>query len=221
MRFSYILGKDITVAPRYNFVYYPSFSALIAASLIRENRNKLLGDRFPSPQKSDFIKFKIKKFSLPIILLVGFISSTFVVYDLAFQKPYLPQQVAQNIYQEPSVPVMAVMAYRNYQDVALGLSFALALERETQIFQNSNAANEKYSKFAFLNQASSWESVFKKLSILSNQNISQLNLWIFAPGRVRRNFPDRINVSQSLSCNLDTKQYYRIGIPYQLYRCQK
>ena len=212
---SYILGKDITVAPRYNFVYYPSFSALIAASLIRENssvRNLLPGNRN---------KFQIKKFSLPIILLVGFISSTFVVSDLAFQKPYLPQQVAQNIYQEPSVPVMAVMAYRNYQDVALGLSFALALERETQTFQNSNAANEKYSTFTFLNQASSWESVFKKLSILPNQNISQLNLWIFAPGRVRRNFPDRINVSQSLSCNLDTKQYYRIGIPYQLYRCKK
>ncbi|MGB3655921.1 MAG: hypothetical protein WBA41_32560, partial [Rivularia sp. (in: cyanobacteria)] len=218
---SYILGKDITVAPRYNFVYYPSFSALIAASLIRENRNKLLGDRFPSPQKSDFIKYQIKKNSLPIILLVGFISSTFVVSDLAFQKPYLPQQVAQNIYQEPSVPIMAVMAYRNSQDVALGLSFALALERETQTFQNSNAANNKYLTFAFLNQTSSWESVFEKLSILPNQNISQLNLWIFAPGRVRRDFSEQIKLSQSLSCNLDTNQYYRIGIPYQLYRCQK
>ena len=32
---SYILGKDITVAPRYNFIYYPSFSALIAASLVK------------------------------------------------------------------------------------------------------------------------------------------------------------------------------------------
>jgi uncharacterized membrane protein len=197
---SYILGKDITVAPRYNFIYYPSFSALIAASLIKIQNTE----------------FRIQKSSLPIILLAGLIGCIFVVSNLAFQKPYLPQQVAQNIYQEPTVPVMAVMAYRNYQDVALGLSFALALERETKILEDKNS---KYHKFAFLNQASTWEAVFEKLSQLPNQNISQLNLWILAPGRSKRDFPEQIKVTQSFSCNIDTEQYYRIGIPYQLYRC--
>ena len=199
---SYILGKDITVAPRYNFIYYPSFSALIAASLIKIQNTEI----------------NKQKFSLPIILLIGFISCILVVHNLGFQKPYLPQQVAQNIYQQPSVPVMAVMAYRNYQDVALGLSFALALERDEKYQllseQDTNAS------FAFLNQSSGLESFFKKLSQLPNQN-SQLNLWIFAPGRRKRDYPEQIKVSQSLSCNIDTNKYYRIGIPYQLYRCRK
>ncbi|MGD1913051.1 MAG: hypothetical protein ACFB2X_20050 [Rivularia sp. (in: cyanobacteria)] len=202
---SYILGKDITVAPRYNFVYYPSFSALITASLIRDNNS------FPQEQH-------LQNRSLLIILLIGFISCIFVVYNLAFHKPYLPKQVAQNIYQEPSVPVMAIMAYSNYQDVALGLSFALALENETQIFKNSNNPGFKYSKFGFLNQSSDFKFIFEKLSQLPNQNISQLNLWIFAPGRRRRDYPQKTQVSQ-LSCNIDTEQHYRIGIPYQLYRC--
>ncbi|MDY6896505.1 MAG: hypothetical protein SWZ49_00280, partial [Cyanobacteriota bacterium] len=216
---SYILGKDITVAPRYNFIYYPSFSALIAASLIRESST--------NQQKSDSFKFKIQNFQLPIILIIGFISCIFVVSNLSFQKPYLPQQVAQNIYQDKSIPVMAVMAYRNSQDIALGLSYALALERETQYFmdkikdKSNNIPTKLYSKFAFLNQADSWEAIFDKLSKLPNQNISQLNLWIFAPGRRRRNYPDNLQVSQSLSCNIDKSQHYRIGIPYQLYRCKK
>ncbi len=201
---SYILGKDITVAPRYNFIYYPSFSALIAASLIKVQDSKLNRD-----------------LSLPIILLVGFIGCIFVVYNLGFQKAYLPQQVAQNIYQEPTVPVMAVMAYSNYQDVALGLSYALALETQKQAFDQDNIPADKYSKFAFLTQTSGWEAVFENLSLIPNQNISQLNLWIFAPGRLRRDYPLQIKVSQSLSCNIDTNQHYRIGIPYQLYRCLK
>ena len=229
---SYILGKDITVAPRYNFIYYPSFSALIAASLIRQNSS--VGNLLPktNPSKQDILKLKTR-YQLPIILLVGFIGCIFVVYNLGFQKPYLPQKVAQNIYQDPTIPVMAVMAYRNYQDVALGLSYALALEREAKNYQllskqdaNSNK-NDFYRKqdapttFAFLNQSSGFEAVFEQLSQIPNQNISQLNLWILAPGRRKRDYPKQIKVSQTLSCNIDTNQHYRIGIPYQLYRCKE
>ena len=367
---SYILGKDITVAPRYNFIYYPSFSALIAASLIRENsrdknillsedknillsgdknillsgdknillsgdKNILLSEENSSEQdarttnlrgnsseqdarttnlkNSNIFNLKIKNHQLPIILFVGLIGCIFVVSNQGLQKPYLPQQVAQKMYQEPNVPVMAVMAYSNYQDVALGLSYALALERETVNYNyqllsqqainpnksdfssekdvNSNKSDffsqqdvnlnkidfasqqdvksnksdfasqqdvnlnkinfsseqdvnpnkinfssqqdvnpnksdfsseqDARTTFAFLNQISGFESVFEKLSQLPNQNISQLNLWILAPGRLRRDYPEQIKVSQSLSCNIDINQHYRIGIPYQLYRCRK
>ncbi len=284
---SYILGKDITVAPRYNFIYYPSFSALIAASLIRENsrdKNILLSEGNlseqdarttnvrgnsseqdarttnvrgnSSEQDARTTNLKIKNHQLPIILFVGLIGCIFVVSNLGLQKPYLPQQVAQKIYQEPTVPVMAVMAYSNYQDVALGLSYALALERETvnynyQLLSKQATNPNKYdfsseqdvksnlinfsseqdvcppdtlcerTTFAFLNQSSGFESVFEKLSQLPNKKISQLNLWILAPGRLRRDYPNQINVSQTLSCNIDVNQHYRIGIPYQLYRCEK
>ncbi len=224
---SYILGKDITVAPRYNFIYYPSFSALIAASLVRQNSSgsillpinkKLLLDNSSSEQ--DAPTTNLDNYQLPIILLIGFISCIFVVSNNSFQKPYLPQQVAQNIYQDPTIPVMAVMAYRNYQDVALGLSYALALERETKNYQLLSE-QDAATTFAFLNQDSSFEAVFEQLSQIPNQNISQLNLWILAPGRRKRDYPKQIKVSQTLSCDIDTNQHYRIGIPYQLYRCKK
>ncbi|MEO1428071.1 MAG: glycosyltransferase family 39 protein [Cyanobacteria bacterium J06633_8] len=222
---SYILGKDITVAPRYNFIYYPSFSALIAASLITNNNSSASKRGFSREQdasSADILKVTANNRQLIIVLLVGFISCIFVVNNLGFQKPYLPQQVAQNIYQQPNIPVMAVMAYRNYQDVALGLSFALALEREVKHFNiNKLPENRTLSNFAFFNQTAGFQPVLEKLAKLPNQNIAQLNLWIIAPGRRKRDYPQQITVYQSISCKIDKNHHYRIGIPYQLYRCQK
>ena len=167
---SYVLGKDITIAPRYNFIYYPSFSALIAASLIKifdekieqnskfqqasqiyQNNSRRILQSFNFSIKQDILKLKFADNPIPIILLFGFISSIFVVYNLGFQKPYLPKKVAQNLYQEPSIPVMAVMAYADKQDIALGLSYALALEREIKIFQkNNSSASPNYSQITKL-----------------------------------------------------------------------
>lgn len=269
---SYVLGKDITIAPRYNFIYYPSFSALIAASLIKifdekieqnskfqqasqiyQNNSRRILQSFNFSIKQDILKLKFADNPIPIILLFGFISSIFVVYNLGFQKPYLPKKVAQNLYQEPSIPVMAVMAYADKQDIALGLSYALALEREIKIFQKNNSSaspdssqitklkNNSYnvkngqkpdqenkipeslsfSNFSFFNASADFENLFEKIYQSPNPNIDKLNLWIFAPGRRRRDYPQKIKLYQSLSCNIDTNQHYRIGFPYQLYRCQK
>ena len=201
----YFLDKDITAIIRYSFVYYPSFCALIAASLSKRN----------------------PKF---ILLLVGVVSCVFVVSNLAFQKPFKPEQVAQNMNLEPAVPLMVVMAYRNYQDVALGLSFGLALEplREYRVavdksdFTSVAPPNSPHpsSHFVFFKQSPDFQSVWQQLSQLSVPATSDLNLWIVGPGRKHRDYPQRVGLSPQTYCNLDTHQYYRIGVPYQLYRCR-
>jgi 4-amino-4-deoxy-L-arabinose transferase-like glycosyltransferase len=66
----YLFNKDITIVPRYNFVYYPSFCALIAASLNRVTNYKLRSQK-----------------QINIFLIVGVLSSIFVVSNLVFEKP--------------------------------------------------------------------------------------------------------------------------------------
>ena len=190
----YLLNKDITIVPRYNFVYYPSFCALIAASLTKIQNLK---------EKSQI---------LLIFLLVGVLSSIFVVSNLVFEKPFKPEQVARNINQNSAVPLMVVMAYRNYQDVALGLSFALEVEKVRKINYS-----EKLDKFAFFKNSQEL-SVWQQLSQLPAPAISQMNLWVIAPGIKRRDYPPQIAISR-LNCTIDSRQHYRIGVPYQLYRC--
>ncbi|MBW4613580.1 MAG: hypothetical protein KME21_09900 [Desmonostoc vinosum HA7617-LM4] len=190
---AYLSGKDITAIPRYHFVYYPSLCTLIAASLDRR---------------------KIFKY---IILLVGVISCIFVVSNLVFQKPFQPEQVAQKMNLEPSTPLMLVVGYRNYQDVALGLSFALALEhnRQTVLYSAVNSDN-----FAFIKQSSDLSDVWHKLPQLPLQEISRLNLWVVAPGIKQRDYPQQVKLSKENICTIDPSQHYRIGVPYQLYRCR-
>ncbi|MEA5616627.1 glycosyltransferase family 39 protein [Cronbergia sp. UHCC 0137] len=192
---AYILGKDITIIPRYSFVYYPSFCVLLAASF---TRNKNL-----------FLK-RIN--SIYIFLLVGLISCVFVVSNLAFQKPFQPEQVAKNLNLEPTKPLMLVIGYDNYQEVAAGLSFALALDQ---------VRNNNMDSLAFINKPPSFDLLKNKLSQISTPNVSQLNLWIVGASMIRKDFSPQLQLSQQMTCNIDINQHYRIGrFPYQLYRCQ-
>ncbi len=181
----YILGKDITQVPRYNFIYYPGVCAFLAACLWKSQSRKLT--------------------NIIIVGIVGFISCAFVVSNLVFLKPYLPDRVAANI-QNSSQSPLVVMAYNDYQDVALGLSFALAL-------QHRQKAN-----FAFMSRSKGYEQLWRNLPTLNDNNSSQL--WIIAPGLKRSEFPERLSL-RGAACNVNPKRYDRIGIPYQGYDCQR
>lgn len=205
----YLLGKDITVVPRYNFVYYPSFCALIGASLVKSFALEM--GRWGDGERVKFKSAPNRAFYL-LFFTFSFLSCVLVVYNLAFQKPFYPERVAQDMNQEPSVPLMVVVGYRDYQDLALGLSFGLALEK---IRSESSPATE----FAFFNSSSGYESVWQKLSQLPLSAESKLNLWIVAPGLKRRDYPPQLARSRQTTCTIDPTQHYRIGVPYQLYRC--
>ncbi|OAB60501.1 hypothetical protein AY599_17650 [Leptolyngbya valderiana BDU 20041] len=102
----YGLGKDITTAPRYHFLYYPGICALLAAALTSRG----------SPRRRGVA-----------IAIVGLLSSACVVNNLAFHKPYYPRQIARSFNVDPELPTVTVVGYQNLQEIALGLSFALEL----------------------------------------------------------------------------------------------
>jgi uncharacterized membrane protein len=216
---AYFLGKDITNVPRYSFVYYPSWCALLAASLAQKEKFE------QRPRNRNHIAFP----PFLICFIVGTICSIFVVSNFVFQKPFQPERVAQNMNQDPSTSLMVVMAYRNYQDIALGLSFALALEslrgektEQINTYQCpiSNTQCPK-SYFAFLKQLPTFTSVWQQLSQLPALEVDKLNLWIIGPGRKRIDYLHTVAISPQISCTIDSQEHYRIGIPYQLYRCYR
>jgi uncharacterized membrane protein len=185
----YCLGKDITVAPRYNFVYYPAMAALIGAGLSINARKTFL-----------------------MLLLVGTFSCLIVSSDFAFKKPFHPQQVAQTIAEEAAKPQVMVIGYNDLQDIAMGLSFALAVEQKHPHLQNNY--------LAFLHRAPDYQSVWQSLSQQTVPDFP-LNLWIVAPSLKRANYPQELLVSpQNFSCKIEPDKHYQVGIGYQLYRCE-
>lgn len=215
----YLLGKDITVAPRYNFVYYPAVCAILGACFAEVNSTtttNIVENVNQSFLKKPVLPQLLKKHKqIIIILLFTLLSSLFVVNNLIFLKPFQPQKVAQNMNFEPNIPIVMVMGYNNFQDVALGLSFALAIEQKQQ---SNNHKNIEHS-FAFLDRKLGYETVWNNLSNLAILPTSRLNLWVVAPGLKQRNYPPKLILQNQTSCILDGTKYYRIGIPYQLYRC--
>lgn len=191
----YILGKDITSAVRYHFIYYPGVCLLLAAGWAAEK---------PENQRP-----------LVVVLAVGLLSSMFVVSDMAFQKPYQPAIVAKHMNIQPDLPLMVAVGYDTFQDVALGLSFALEVDK----LRPSQEIAPTY--WGFWDRHDGYHLVWQDLAKLpAFLTTDKLNLWVVAPGLRRRDYPSALVLSQQqINCTIDEAEHYRIGIPYQLYRC--
>ncbi|EKQ67409.1 putative membrane protein [Leptolyngbyaceae cyanobacterium JSC-12] len=224
---AYILGKDFTQVPRYNFIYFPAVCALVGAGLSQPLIQPLLGVNKNSrgSKTKKFLTWLSKtvtqcdRRTVFIVLLVGILSSVFVVSDQVFQKPYRPDQVARTLLVEPQEPLLVTTAYNDYQDVALGLSFALQLAKQ----ERQQVAHSSEAHFAFIAQFSGYEGVWSRLLTLQHPLPFPLNLWVIGPGLKRIGYPQQLMLGNQSSnprqCNIVPDQYHRLGIPYQLYHC--
>lgn len=208
----YGLGKDITVVPRYNFVYYPAVCALLGASLTP----------FSATGASQPLPLQWLSRRGAIALLAGLCSSLMVVNGLVFQKPYYPDQVAQTLYRGSEDPLVLVVSYRSLQEVALGLSFALELRK---LYPTQPALP---LRLGFLSAAEGNPPVWRILPHLEQDLPLPLDLWIVATPGVRiRNFPDQLRVNDPATsnprpkgtCDRNPEETHRLGFPYQLYHC--
>jgi uncharacterized membrane protein len=233
----YILDKDLTIAPRYNFTYYPSICALLGASLVipfqklRRSHNKYL----ISPLQIQ-----------ASVLLVGIFSCLFVGSDLAFQKPFNPQQVAKDMSLDSTHPLIVAVGYNTFQDVALGLSYALAVRKyypvRATLTQKDHFKSASSAYFAFFPQSTSGivqqnapgiveqipnDGIWQNLAKIQQPLDYPLNLWVIAPGLEQEDYPlnlllpsqQPLDNKRQTGCTLDPNQYHHLRVPYQLYRC--
>ncbi len=214
---AYDLNRDITIAPRYSFVYYPAVCALLAAACrhsVAHNPESL-----DLPARSSIralisalisaLSFSQRRFPIAVFTL-SLLSSLFVIGGLAFTKPFQPQQVARHLGSEPEQALMIAIGYKNFQDVALGLSFALALP---PFYPQTDMA-----AVAFLKRVLNYEGAWTTLATLPHPP-TPLTLWAISPELRRRDYPAQLTLASGVVCAIDPQQHYRIGIPYQRYQC--
>jgi len=221
---AYVLGKDFTQVPRYNFIYFPGICALVGAGLSQPLPKSNHSSQQSHPRRllpaflTPFIT-QLNRQAVAFVLLVATFSSVLVISNQGFQKPYNPDQVAQTMLLDGQRPVLVVSAYDDFQDVALGLSFALQLAAQT-----GDQSGVTPPHFTLIAQPQGYGAVWNQLAQLPHPLPLPLNLWVVAPGLKRVGYPPQLLLgsgegSRSQKCQLDPKHYYRIGIPYQLYRC--
>ncbi|MBD3880459.1 glycosyltransferase family 39 protein [Phormidium tenue FACHB-886] len=207
---AYGLNKDLTVVPRYNFVYYPAVCAIVGASLAAGSVSR---------KPLSFVPFR--SFVPLVALLMGIVSSVLVVNGFVFLKSYNPDRVAKNLRFEP-IPIALAVSYESPQEVALGLSFVLALR------QNYPSVANAPVQAAFLDKSAGYRQVWKTLAQLPQPLPLPLNLWVIAsPGMRSADYPRQLRLSYSTPagkaartrCPIDPDRYHRVGFPYQLFRC--
>ena len=241
---AYGLGKDLTSVPRYNFAYFPGVCALLAASLsaavrggdgddegngddggVERIRNSERFNTIPQHSLYQWLAQWNRWHPLTVVVVAGIIGSLVVASGFAFYKPFLPNQIARDLQQDPTLPLEVVVSHRDFQDVALGLSIALALHDQSRTHLPPDNASIAW---AFLDREhGNYGQVWDTLNQLPPLSPPPLDLWVIAPNLRRRHYPLQLLLAghpdnpdaTAIDCPIDPQHHYRIGIPYQRYRC--
>lgn len=218
----YLLDKDITAIPRYNFISYPVVLILIAMGL---------SSFTPSPSLLAPRSFRSLYHPLTLCLCMGFLSTLFVIHGVVFQKGYYPQRVAQDMARFPHESLLVVVSHRSLQEVALGLSFGLELQRQSEVSTASDAKSEAIASqttdpsLMFVDRSQGFGPAWRQLKHASHALPLPLNMWaIAAPGMKTKDYPETLTIRRpnrraKVNCAIDPNYFNRIGFPYQLFRC--
>ena len=216
----YLLQRDITVAPRYHFIYYPSVCLLLAVWVT-------LGWE-SSPRLSIAKRFNGRSL-LWLLATAGVVSSSLMAAGLVFQKPYYPDRAAETLYQDRDRPLLVMTAYQSLQDMALALSFAIAVHHiATPTVSPLSDPGDRFDQlqFSFISRDRGYNRVWRQLANLPVDVPSPLNLWAIAtPGMDAEDFPTELSipvayVAESVTCAIAPDEFHKIGHVYQLYRCE-
>ncbi|MEO0948927.1 MAG: glycosyltransferase family 39 protein [Cyanobacteria bacterium J06641_5] len=136
----YILGKDITVAPRYNYAYFPVFCILLGIVLA-----------LPS---------QAARRSRWVVVAVGVASALCINANLVFKKPFLPGLVAEQL-NASKAPLLVAVAADDSLELALGVSYLLAL--------NDRRDPALVTQAVFLDRSNNYGQVWQRFASLDTE----------------------------------------------------
>jgi uncharacterized membrane protein len=201
----YVLHKDLTLAFRYNFIFYPALCALLAASVSE------LSLQAPKASANRVLPWAL--------IFVGIISTGFVVMDSAFAKPFTPKQVAQRLLEHPTKKHLVVKNYSNSQDVALGLSFALAIDQFKSSVPASSSIEWGFTKSVDPTEGSlTMESRSLLIEPFTLWRISSLHINT-PPMAATLKVVQNSGKTKSATCHVAQSPHFAMGLTYQRYDC--
>jgi uncharacterized membrane protein len=155
---TYFLGIDLTRGARYNFVYFPAVTVLLAAAIavtwnaseavnsklsLAKEAPPLKNTKLSLPFTPDFSHLITRgKRSVAIILLMSLLSGITVVSNLGYQKYYRPDLLIPGIQQASSVPVLIATTHNTL--VQTGEMMGIAWEFKRAADSKKSSLNPKF-----------------------------------------------------------------------------
>ena len=209
--FTYVRGMDLTLAPRFHFVYFPVVIVLMAVSLSsfwqEESGNQLIHRKKP---RKTFGFNSIKKSNK--ILVVLFLSITLcggVVANLSrgYLQSHRPDLMVNEIVSATQAPISIATSYKHHGQTGRMIGLAWGLRNVPQInFPQFFLATQDLEK---INSDQSASIMLQQLAKIKRP----IDLWLI-------NFNAEVNLA-SQNCLIDDEYDGMAGqYKYKLYRCR-
>ena len=132
----YGMGKDVSLAARYHFVYFPGLVLLIAVTLASCCQ--------ASGLKSVSIRLATDENRVVVLLLIlGLLGSLTVINDFGFQKSRQSDRLAAFI-QQNSLPTVVAMTHKTHSELREMVGLALSFQRLSLKYESGTT---KYTQF--------------------------------------------------------------------------
>ncbi|MGI0486152.1 glycosyltransferase family 39 protein [Pantanalinema rosaneae CENA516] len=200
-------GSDVSVAPRYHFVYFPAFLLVIAAALALSWQPTPAFAIKPSGSNERFPRLPQLQGRQVIIwvLCMGLISSITVVSDLSFKKSRQTDVLAAEIESEPTGSILIAVDYETHAEIRS----AIAIGYEMQQLPDERTTTPK---FLILPEQDDPQILLSSLAQGINSLPKPLNLWTI-------NLPKKLDLS-GLNCQKADRQEQNTGYRDRHYLCQ-
>ncbi|WP_449417330.1 glycosyltransferase family 39 protein [Phormidium nigroviride] len=214
---TYILGADLTLAARYQFVYFPAIIILFAVSLAIywEDRYLETNNKFSNFFKLPIPVLKIGgRKAVTIILLMGLLGSITVVANLGFQKSKRPDILVPQIVKiqeaSPKVPVLIAMVRKSHSETRAMMGIAWEFKRLSSSSGKNSQLN--YPQFLLAKKDGDSQTATDALHKALAQMPKPLDLWTI-------NFTASVD-EKGQNCVVDSVSQPKIaGYKYRLYHC--
>ena len=206
--FTYIVGMDLTLAGRFQFIYFPVVIVLAAAGL---GQIWDASKNFTVPkQLAKYSWLKPKKYHgkriVVVFLAVGFLGGIIANLNLGYLQNHRPDLAINKIAEGSKVPIAIATTYRHHGQTGRMIGLAWGLK---------NLSNIKSPQFFLATEdyKNGSEDSTKMLSQELSQVERPLDLWLI-------NFSSEVEL-EAPDCLPDTDYQDMVGqYKYELYRCR-
>ncbi|NJR64921.1 MAG: hypothetical protein HC772_05750 [Leptolyngbyaceae cyanobacterium CRU_2_3] len=197
---TYGIHADLTIAARYQFIYFPAVIVLVGGAIASAHNASLAT---PTTCKVTC--------SLPLIL--GFLGSLTVITNYGYQKPDRPDQLVPLIRETAQVPVLIATAHQTHEQIRELMGLALEYQRQSwQPPAYPLPSNLQSPRFLLAHLQPHSNTAVEVLQHTVEQLPRPFDLWTV-------NFLPVVQ-PEILTCTLDTiHRPLMHGYDYRLYHC--
>jgi uncharacterized membrane protein len=201
---TYALGTDLSLAARYQFIYFPAFILLMATGLAQtwqDTSVKHFAFRFPARGKNAVV----------VVFLMSLLGGLTVISDFGFQKPDRPDLVVATMREahqlvSSDTPILIANFHKTHEQT--GEMIGLAWE-----FQKLSHPLERSPQFLLAHQLGDTPVAFQTLDRILKQFSRPFQLWLV-------NFPVDSTELKTRNCDqIPNFQSKVSGYYYYLYHC--